>query len=90
MTPAQNPQPQSFWPASNTLRHNPRVVVTGRRGVLGPTRAVAKLREYGATQMLGQQVVQDADGRLESGGLTEPFILHVGGDELGTATVFGR
>ncbi|MBK6432140.1 MAG: hypothetical protein WAW03_18555 [Anaerolineae bacterium] len=38
MTPAQNPQLQSFWPASNTLRHSPRVLVTGRRGVLGPAR----------------------------------------------------
>lgn len=77
------------WPASATFWRNQRVLVTGRRGVLGPTRAVAKLREYGATQMLGQQVVQDADGRLESGGLTEPFILHVGGDELGPPRCLG-
>ncbi len=41
-------------------------------------------------QLLGQRVAQYADGRLESVGLTEPFILHVGGrDELETAMVLG-
>ena len=51
MTPAQNPQLQSFWPASNTLRHTPRVTVTGRRGVLGPARCMgAEVRDAGFTR----------------------------------------
>ena len=56
MTPAQNPQLQSFWPASNTLRHSPRVLVTGRRGVLGPARRGEDIHRSTAATVLGVSV----------------------------------
>jgi predicted aspartyl protease len=62
------------------------LIDTGSLRCVLPPQVVARL----GLQIVGQRVAQDADGRLDPVGLTEPFIASVlGRDEIETAMVLG-